>query len=1245
MNIIRRIAITLFAAVCILGQLNAASVLGMSSLPEVLKATDGTQIKYANQWYNSRQQEIVDLLERDAFGIPSVGRPANLSFNVTDTGTANSGGTRMICTISYSGPGGSNSLQVLLWLPPGASASNPVPCVIMNNHRSAPNPSSPSSSFYPVSTILARGYATMHIDNRNTDPDSWSDFFSNGVHKVFDPQGGVRDPHAWGTLRAWAWGISRGIDWLETIPAIDINRIATTGHSRSGKTALIAAAFDERVSLAIPNNAGTFGPSIARTIDKVSTGSANTSFPHWMNNHYKRYSQEPYMMDFDHHWLVACVAPRRVYIGCSSGDTTEDVYSSFNSAVEAGPVYDLLGLSGLGTTTYPAPSVPIQTGSLAYHVKTASHSMNTIDWNFYMNYMDKIWSNVSATQEANVEKGTTKIADGGSYTDDTLEAGQTRYIPFAIRNHGRQDLTITGQVSVVGTNCTVSVVSPPASTVKPDRATTVGLEVTPTNAGAWSVAVVMNNNDPNEGVYNWTVQGTATTHTPAPKMRVYYGDYEVSNGGGSYVVNSEELVNTVETYIIKNEGDATLTISDATLSGQSAVNSTVAQQPAQSSLAPGQSTTFKLNVNPKIPSPWDVDIAFTTNDPTASTFGWKTHGISFVTELVITREGVEIPNNSADTIQGLMPGVATDITYMVGSVGASGRIVPVLPYRLITSNCTASITVQPGNIIGANTADPMTIRVTPAAMGAWSVEVNFGANDYDEYAVKWTMQGSAGTLPSGSEISLTRNSAPVNDGGADTVTGSVAGEPQVLIYTINNTGADPLLITNPVSVSGTDCVVSVTQAPASSVASLGNTQLEIAVTPSSVGAWSGTVSIVNNDSNENPYNFSISGTASTPNLDIDPPSSFTATPNSGGGVTLSWVNEAADGEGYVIERREVSATNTFEVILDDGDTGVTNLNFSNMTFGSGYYQNDCLNAFAAVGSTLRVRYTPDLGTESGDYEVYVYYSNEAKCTNVPVTVTENGVARVVILDQTQNYDQWYKLGDFNLSNGDYLEYTADFLPNPTGGTQRVLADGVRFFRPVSGGPWSTVATFGNAMTETYTDTTTEGETAYEYRIRATSSITDGLWSDSVSVLTLAEDVTDQTYTSWSAGLNWNSGDSSRTADPDKDGFANLIEYALSGNPTASNGALFEHSYRRASGESKLVLTFVKNRLATDARIIVETSADMVSWTQSHNFAPGADITSGSNVNVLGTFPSSQNVEVIISLSASVKFVRLRVKDN
>jgi hypothetical protein len=380
------------------------------TLPDPLIFKDGSAVIAQKEWLK-RRGEIYQLFEKEVFGIVPDWKGTMKSETVSEKSdaldgiarrkevrlTLTNGEQKLVMTVliylpkntrkaplflSYNFDGNHTTTTEKDVLIPDSWVSNKKEWGISDN-RANEEGRGKSISRWSVKEIITRGFGVATVYYGDVDPD-FNDGFQNGVHRLFEAK---RDSSSWGSVAAWAWGLSRIMDYFVKDSEINTKKVIVMGHSRLGKAALWAGAADKRFAMVVSNNSGCSGAALSKRIFGETVGRINTSFPHWFCDNYKKYSEKEELMPVDQHELLALIAPRPVYVASAVEDLWSDPRGEFLSCVYASPVYQLLGLKGFPSREMPALSSPVQ-GDISYHIRPGKHDVTLYDWNCYMDFAD-----------------------------------------------------------------------------------------------------------------------------------------------------------------------------------------------------------------------------------------------------------------------------------------------------------------------------------------------------------------------------------------------------------------------------------------------------------------------------------------------------------------------------------------------------------------------------------------------------------------------------------------------------------------------------------------------------------------------------------------------------------------------------------------------------------------------------------------------------------------------------------------
>ena len=398
------------------------------ALPDPLTLKNGQKVTTAAMW-RTRRAELLEDFEREVYGR----RPASIpkvTWEVLSTTKEKDGDVATITKQLIGRVDNSAypvvTVNILATVTTPAHANMPVPVILQfggfgmtipEGVPAPPNPCVPPGAKPPEfprpgtpgfpapkgptwqQQVLAKkwGYAVMHTTSVQADCGAG---LTTGIIGLVN-KGQPRKVDDWGALSAWAWGASRVLDYLESDKAVDATKVGVQGHSRYGKAALVAMAFDERFAIGYISSSGHGGAKLHRRKYGERIENVASAFYHWMAGNYLKYAGNWDALPVDSHELIALCAPRPVFISAGRGpdpvrpdgtvqgnDAWVDPRGSFLAAVAAAPVYELLGKNGLGTKEFPAIDTVLIDGDLGFHQHTEGHTPGPT-WPTFLTFADR----------------------------------------------------------------------------------------------------------------------------------------------------------------------------------------------------------------------------------------------------------------------------------------------------------------------------------------------------------------------------------------------------------------------------------------------------------------------------------------------------------------------------------------------------------------------------------------------------------------------------------------------------------------------------------------------------------------------------------------------------------------------------------------------------------------------------------------------------------------------------------------
>lgn len=349
------------------------------TLPNPLTLRNGKPVTTAAIWWKQRRSEILNEYLTEIYGKTPANAP-KVTFGPAGTDSTVLTGKAVrkmilgrIDNSRY--PTVKPSIPVTYYRPVKASGKIPLMVIVWGSFpQPMPN----------IEKLIDAGWGVALVNTGAIQMDSGA-----GLHEgIIGLMNGGKDrqPDEWGVLAAWSWGLSRVLDHFEKDNAINPKQIGIQGHSRWGKTALLAGALDPRWAIVFASCSGSMGASLEKrsfgeTIDNV----AGPGEYHWMAGNFLKYGGNWKMMPVDAHELMTLIAPRPLFITGGTKDSWADPKGEFLACVAASPVYTLLGKKGVGTTEMPAPDVSLIDGELAFRNHEGGH-VDSLDWPVFLEF-------------------------------------------------------------------------------------------------------------------------------------------------------------------------------------------------------------------------------------------------------------------------------------------------------------------------------------------------------------------------------------------------------------------------------------------------------------------------------------------------------------------------------------------------------------------------------------------------------------------------------------------------------------------------------------------------------------------------------------------------------------------------------------------------------------------------------------------------------------------------------------------
>lgn len=365
-------------------------------LQDPLVTIEGKRITTKQEWLNIRRPQIMGMFASTIYGrVPEPETPVEVDYEVLseDKEFFDGRGTRKHILARYSNARGSVKMHIALFIP--NHTKGPVPVLLRLGFGDADGDNIEMENIQsygklrngtPLIDFFDRGFGVACIKGGEVIADEIG--FRNSVQRLYY-KGNQSMPRAdeWGVIAGISWQLSRAMDYLETEKSVDDSKVAIVGFSKLGKSTLWAGASDARFALVMSQNSGCAGAALWKR-NFGENLKYMSRFPHWLCDNAKKYIGREADLPVDQHMLLACIAPRPIYITSGINDMWADNIGEYIAAYNATPVYELFGLKGQSTEERPRVNEPANDRALSYSIRSGAHGYEPTDWIEYINFMD-----------------------------------------------------------------------------------------------------------------------------------------------------------------------------------------------------------------------------------------------------------------------------------------------------------------------------------------------------------------------------------------------------------------------------------------------------------------------------------------------------------------------------------------------------------------------------------------------------------------------------------------------------------------------------------------------------------------------------------------------------------------------------------------------------------------------------------------------------------------------------------------